>query len=73
MHMKTRQVLTVNQVFEIISNYCECKDWLKAFVSVLPKRKGACVKDETGQEAKKIKTDGEDKDELEEISQSPEN
>lgn len=69
--MKTRQVLTVNQVFEIISNYCECKDWLKAFVSVLPKRKGACVKDEAENEAKKIKTEGENKDEQEEIIQSP--
>jgi hypothetical protein len=55
--MKTRQVLTVNQVFEIISNYCECKDWLKSFVSVLPKRKGAITKDELGIEIKKLKTE----------------
>lgn len=39
--MKTRSVLTVNQVFQIVCKYVECKDWLKAFVSTLPKRKGA--------------------------------
>jgi tRNA (guanine9-N1)-methyltransferase len=44
MHMKTRQVLTVNQVFEIMSLYYECKDWQKAFIGVLPKRKGAELK-----------------------------
>lgn len=66
MHMKTRQVLTVNQVFEIISSYCECKDWQKAFVSVLPKRKGAAAlnlrdqssldeKDESSIENKELK------------------
>ena len=41
MHMKTRQVLTVNQVFEIIASFSECNDWQKAFIGVLPKRKGA--------------------------------
>ncbi len=42
--MKTRQVLTVNQVFEVICNYSECKDWEKAFIDTLPKRKGAKIK-----------------------------
>jgi tRNA (guanine9-N1)-methyltransferase len=41
MHMKSRPVLTVNQVFEIICKYFEYKDWQKAFISILPKRKGA--------------------------------
>ena len=39
--MKTRPVLTINQVYDIICKYQECKDWLKAFTSTLPKRKGA--------------------------------
>lgn len=41
MNMKSRQVLTVNQVFELICKYTECNDWQKAFVDILPKRKGA--------------------------------
>lgn len=41
--MKTRSVLTVNQVFQIVCKYTECRDWQKAFVSTLPKRKGAEV------------------------------
>lgn len=63
--MKTRQVLTVNQVFEIISSYCECKDWQKAFVSVLPKRKGAATlkkPQEPSQEKEKIESSIENKD-----------
>ena len=44
--MKTRPVLTVNQVYDIICKYTECGDWLKAFVSTLPKRKGALQLDD---------------------------
>lgn len=40
-HMNSRPVLTVNQVFQIICKYTECKDWKTAFVSTLPKRKNA--------------------------------
>ena len=48
MHMKTRPVLTVNQVYEIVCRYLECKDWKQAFVSTLPKRKGAEMKEDDG-------------------------
>ena len=44
--MKTRPVLTVNQVFDIICKYVECKDWEMSFINTLPKRKGAEVKSE---------------------------
>ncbi|RMZ97396.1 tRNA methyltransferase 10 -like protein [Brachionus plicatilis] len=40
-YMNSRPVLTVNQVFQIICKYTECKDWKTAFVSTLPKRKKA--------------------------------
>ena len=51
MHMKTRQVLTVNQVYEIICKYVECKDWQKAFITVLPKRKDAKLIDDDSKDS----------------------
>ena len=44
MDMKTRQVLTVNQVYQIIAKFVECNDWKQAFISTLPQRKGAQTK-----------------------------
>lgn len=37
--MAARHVLTVNQVLEIILRWLECRDWEKAFMDVIPKRK----------------------------------
>ena len=37
--MASRHVLTVNQVLEIMLRWLEIKDWEKAFLSVIPKRK----------------------------------
>jgi len=37
--MASRHVLTVNQVLEIMLRWLEIKDWERAFLSVIPKRK----------------------------------
>ncbi|KAA1101217.1 tRNA (guanine(9)-N(1))-methyltransferase [Puccinia graminis f. sp. tritici] len=37
--LKTRKVLTVNQVFEILVNYLVDQDWKNAFERVIPSRK----------------------------------
>jgi tRNA (guanine9-N1)-methyltransferase len=39
--MKTRKVLAVNHIFEIICNFTVSGDWQNAFMSIIPKRKGA--------------------------------
>jgi len=49
--MKTRQVLTIDQVFEIMLHVAsEGKSWKEAFLSTMPARKGASVKDDDGHE-----------------------
>ncbi|KAJ5071143.1 tRNA (guanine-9-) methyltransferase [Anaeramoeba ignava] len=42
--MRSRKVLTVDQVFSIILNYINCKDWSQALIKAIPLRKGAKVK-----------------------------
>ncbi|KAJ1280798.1 hypothetical protein BS78_04G260500 [Paspalum vaginatum] len=48
--MSSSQVLTVNQVFEIMLKFVETKDWKTAFFHVIPQRKRGEA--ETGDEAK---------------------
>lgn len=76
--MNSRPVLTVNQVFQIICKYTECKDWKTAFVSTLPKRKKAELLDKKSEDvdtsesenekspSKKLKKEDSDKTEKDE-------
>lgn len=43
-NMKTRKVLTVNHVYEILAEVCQGVSWKDAFMKVLPERKGALDK-----------------------------
>jgi tRNA (guanine9-N1)-methyltransferase len=52
LEMKSRQVLVTNHVLEIMLKWMEFGDWGKAFMTVLPERKGAKLKqDGEGNEA----------------------
>ncbi|XP_049867364.1 tRNA methyltransferase 10 homolog A [Pectinophora gossypiella] len=44
-NMKTRKVLTIDHVFEIVLKVCEGVSWQNALIKVLPLRKGAHVCD----------------------------
>lgn len=44
--MKSRRVLTINQVYEILVHYSVHKDWKAALLSIIPERKNAQVKEE---------------------------
>jgi tRNA (guanine9-N1)-methyltransferase len=46
MAMQSRYVLTTNQVVEIMAKWLECGDWGKAFLDVIPRRKGGTLKGE---------------------------
>ena len=48
MQMASRFVLATNHVVEIMLRWLELGDWGKAFLQVMPKRKGGILKDTTG-------------------------
>lgn len=60
LEMKSRQVLVTNHVLEIMLKWLEFGDWGKAFMAVLPERKGAKLK---GEDSKATESnDGEEQD-----------
>ncbi|RAR07314.1 oxidation resistance protein 1 [Stemphylium lycopersici] len=48
LEMKSRQVLVTNHVLEIMLKWMEFGDWGKAFMAVMPERKGAKLKSRRG-------------------------
>ncbi|KAJ4384574.1 tRNA (guanine(9)-N(1))-methyltransferase [Didymella sp. IMI 355093] len=50
LEMRSRQVLVTNHVLEIMLKWLEFGDWGKAFMAVLPERKGAKLRGEASQD-----------------------
>ena len=77
LEMKTRKVLTVNHVFDILASASSGKSWKDAFITAIPSRKGAVAKEEDvcgtdkAPEEKNLEED-DDKDRVE-IKLEPEN
>jgi tRNA (guanine9-N1)-methyltransferase len=65
MSMLSRQVLATNHVVEIMLRWLECGNWGQAFVEVMPKRKGAKLKngdthvEEQGQATEEVSNEEE--------------
>jgi tRNA (guanine9-N1)-methyltransferase len=51
LQMKSRKVLATNHVIEIMLKWLECGDWGKAFLEVIPARKGGVLKTEIQEES----------------------
>lgn len=64
LEMKSRQVLVTNHVLEIMLKWLEFGDWGKAFIEVMPKRKGGRLKgeDDEGSNAAGDDDDGGDEE-----------
>ncbi|EUC43692.1 hypothetical protein COCMIDRAFT_65186, partial [Bipolaris oryzae ATCC 44560] len=62
LEMKSRQVLVTNHVLEIMLKWMEFGDWGKAFMAVMPERKGAKLKSdmENGEDVGTAADDGKE-------------
>jgi tRNA (guanine9-N1)-methyltransferase len=70
LEMRDRQVLVTNHVLEILLKWMEFGDWGKAFMEVMPKRKGGKLREEGGDdEASEVggEGDGEKQDEQQKV------
>lgn len=66
--MSTRKVLTVNQVFDILLQWVETRDWEKALYNVIPKRKFLVTqKDEAGSSGEPGETGCESDEDIETV------
>ena len=61
LQMNSRQVLATNHVLEIMLKWMEFGDWGKAFMEVIPKRKGGVLKGDQEEEQRDDGTQGSDK------------
>lgn len=66
MVMQSRQVLATNHVVDIMLKWLEFEDWGKAFLSVIPKRKGGKLREENGADGEQENGEAEELDEEEE-------
>jgi tRNA (guanine9-N1)-methyltransferase len=70
LEMRDRQVLVTNHVLEILLKWMEFGDWGKAFMEVMPKRKGGKLREDGGDdEASEVggEEDGEKQDEQQKV------
>ena len=66
MQMASRFVLATNHVVEIMLRWLELGDWGKAFLQVMPKRKGGILKDTTEESTEQPTPDIGEGDDVEE-------
>ncbi|XP_053626085.1 tRNA methyltransferase 10 homolog A isoform X3 [Plodia interpunctella] len=57
-NMKTRKVLTIDHVFEIVLRVCEGMSWQETLIQVLPERKGVHVCDNVSTSSSEISENG---------------
>ncbi|KAH6637650.1 guanine-1-methyltransferase-domain-containing protein [Boeremia exigua] len=62
LEMKSRQVLVTNHVLEIMLKWLELGDWGKAFMDVLPERKGAKLREKSSEGTPTDSNEAEEQD-----------